>query len=165
MATLYSQATQNNYSNFNDGTVANRNYAWEFVASATGTPTSMDIYLAGKNGSPTATFYIKADKTAASTTYATSSSVTFSGSGANTVTFTSGSEITSGVKYWVYMQVTTNSSNYPQIQYDTSKANYKMYRPSASNIDPDTLWFTYDIKMTITGTSPATNTGNFFLFF
>lgn len=162
MATLYAQTTQNNYSNFNDGTVANRNYAFEFVPSATGTPTQITLDLQGVSGTPTGEVYIKADKTFASTSYGQATGLTWT-SGTNTITLTSGAQINSGTKYWVYLRFTSNSSNYAQIRYDTGKTNYKMYRPSASNIDPDTLWFTFDIKTTISGDTTAN--GNFFLFF
>jgi len=162
MATLYAQTTQNTFSNFNwNG--ANDNYAWSFKPSVTGIPTSITINLAGISGTPTGNLYIKADKTAASTTYGTASSVTFTGSGDNIFTITGGSQITANTEYYVYFQRTSGSSAYPQIRYNTSLTNYVTYRSTSSNVDPSTVWFSYDITMTISGTT-ATNS-NMLLFF
>lgn len=161
MATLYAQTTQNSFSNFNWNS-NNDNYAWSFVPTATGVPTQLVISLQGVTGTPTGEFYIKSDKTFASTTYGSVTGVTLT-SGVNTLTLSSGAQINSGTTYWVYFRRTSNSSNYPAIQFDTGKTNYPIYRSTAINIDPATLWQTFDIKMSINGTLPAT--GNFFLLF
>lgn len=162
MATLYSQSTQNTFSNFNDGTVANRNYAFQFTPTATGTPNQITLYLNGVIGTPTGEVYIKADKTIASTTYWTATGISFT-TGTNVITLTGWTQISSWTGYWVYLRFTSNSSNYAQLQYDNTKTAYQMWRPSASNIDPDTLWFTNDIKVLLEGTT-ATNS-NFLMFF
>lgn len=159
MATLYSQSTQNTFSNFNDGTVANANYAWQFTPTASGTPTQVTLYAQGIVGTPTGNVYIKADKTIASTTYATATGVTFV-TGSNVFTFTGATSITSGVTYWIYFQRTSASTVYPQLQYDTAKTNFQTWKPSASNIDPNTLWFTFDVKMLVEGTATSIKTIN-----
>lgn len=151
MATLYSQSTQNNFSNFNDGTVANRNYAWSFVASATGTPTNIKIYAESVTGTPTGEIYISADKTFAAADYGQATGLTFT-TGENSIALSSGAQITSGNTYWVYVRFTSDSSNFATLQYDTTKNNYHTWRPTASNIDPDNDWFTNDMKMVIDGT-------------
>jgi len=164
MAVLYAQTTQNNFSNFNDND-ATDNYAWQFVPTASGTPTNMVLSLQGVSGSPVCNFYIRANRTAASTTYATATSVSLT-SGNNTITWSGASQINSGTTYWIYMAVTTNLAvGYPQIQYDTAKNNYQIYRSSASNIDPDTFWQTNDVKMTINGTLASTANPAFLLNF
>lgn len=148
MATLYAQTTTNNFSNFNDGTVANANYAWSFVATATGIPAQITLYTNGIVGTPTGEIYIKDGKTFASNTFGSKTGITFT-SGANVIALTGGSTITSGNTYWVYFRRTTASTIYPQFQYDTTKNNYHIWRPSASNIDPDVDWQNNDVKMSI----------------
>jgi hypothetical protein len=152
MATLYTQTTQSTSSNFNDGTVANARYAWQFVPTTTGTPTNIKLYCQGIVGTATGEIYIKADKTLASTTYGSATALTFA-TGENSIALSSGAQITASTTYWVFFVRTTASTAYPQFQYDTAKTTYHAWRPSASNIDPDTDWFTFDIKMTIDGTA------------
>lgn len=156
MATLYTQTTQDTSSNWN-WNAANDRYAWQFVPTASGTPTSIKLYTAGVTGTPTGEIYIKANKTLASTTHGSATGLTFT-SGENTIVLASGVQIDSGTTYWVYFIRTSSAANYPSFQYDSTKTNYEVWRPSASDSDPDTLWFTNDIKMTIEGTAAAAAT-------
>lgn len=160
MTTFYSQTTSNTSSTFNWNANTD-NYAWSFVPSVSGTPWTLTLNVTSITGTPTCDFWIKADKTAASATHWIASWVTLS-AGDNVITLTSGALLTAWVTYWVYMWRTSSTLNVPSISYDTWKANYTVYRSTSSWVDPATLWFSNDIRMTLTSTP---NTGGFFMFF
>ena len=155
MSTIYSQLTQNNYSNFNDGTVANRNYAWEFVPTGSFIPTNITLYAEGVVGTATGEIYLRAGKTFGSTQYAAATGLTFT-SAANSIALSSGVILLASTTYFVYFRATSNSSNYPQWQYNTGASGLQMWRPTASNVDPTDAWFTYPVKMLIEGIDPVT---------
>lgn len=144
---LYAQTTSNTSSNFN-WNANNDNYAWSFVASASWVPNQLTLEVSSITGTPVCDFYIKSDKTLSSTTYASATGITLT-SWSNNITLTWWTNIGAGVTYWIYMARTTNTSNVPAIAYDTGKTNYPVYRSTSSWVDPSTLWFTNDIRMTI----------------
>ena len=145
MAQVYSQTTQNTYSNFN-WNANNDRYAWSFVASENGSISEIALFLNGIVGTPTGEIYIRSDKTADSVIYSSATGITFT-SGTNYIKLTPYIPLISGETYWIFFVRTSNSSNYPQFQYDSTKANYPVYRATSANTDPTTLWFTNDIKM------------------
>lgn len=144
---LYAQTTSDNSAafNFNGNTDS---YAWSFVASFSWIPDQLTLEVSSITGTPVCEFYIKSDKFYFSTTYATASWVTLS-SGSNVITMTWGTPIIAGDPYWIYMSRTSNTSNVPSIAYDSTKTNYPVYRATWIWVDPDTLWFTNDIRMTV----------------
>ena len=151
MATLYAQTTSNDYSNWNDNNSTDDRYAWQFAPTTSGTPTEIVLDLNGISGSPTGNIYISADKTLAATDYGSATGVAFT-SGVNTIALTGGAQINSGTTYWVFfVRTTTPATGYPKFKYDTAKTNYQSWRSTAGGIDPNNLWFTSDIKMTING--------------
>lgn len=150
--TLYTYTSTNNntWLNWNN---ANDNYAWSFTPTASWTPTSLVLRMHSIVWTPTGNFYIKANKTAASTTYWTATWITLT-SWTNTIRLTWWSALTSWTQYWVYFQRTSNSSNYPRIYNEyTSPPAQQFWRSSTSNIDPDTrydsssknIWISMDL--------------------
>ena len=104
--TIYSFTSTNNntWLNWNNAT---DNYAWSFTASATWTPDEIVLRMQSITWTPTGDIYIKADKTAASTTYWSATWITFT-SWTNTIALTWWSELTASTQYWVYFQRTSN---------------------------------------------------------
>jgi hypothetical protein len=150
----YTSTNNNTWLNWNN---ANDNYAWSFTTTAAWTPTTLVLRIQSITGTPTGNIYIKADKTAASTTYGTATWVTFT-SGTNTITLTWTSALSNATTYWVYFQRTSNSSNYFRIYNEyTSPPAQQFWRPSASNIDPDTRYDSWSknigMSMTLNWTS------------
>lgn len=160
MATIYSQTTSNTSSAFN-WNANNDHYAWSFVPTVSGTPWTLDLEVSSITWTPTCDFYIKADKTTSSATYWVATWITLS-AGTNNITLSSWALLTAWVTYWVYMIRTSSTLNVPSISYDSWKTNYPVYRSTTSWTDPSTLWFTNDIRMTLTS-SP--NTWWFFALF
>lgn len=160
MATLYWQTSSNTSSNFNWNSNTD-SYAWSFVPTTTWIPTSLVLNVASITGTPVCDFYIKSDKTFSSSTYWSATGVTLS-SGDNTITLSSWVQLSLWNTYWVYMSRTSNTSNTPSISYDTWKTNYPVYRATSSWVDPTTLWFTNDIRMSVNGNVSGSN---FLLFF
>lgn len=155
MATLYTQTTSSTYSSWNDNNSTDDRYAWQFVPTTSGIPNQLVLDLNGVSGSPTGNFYISADKTTAAADYGQATGVSLS-AGTNTITLTSGAQINSGTTYWVFfVRTSTPATGYPQFKYDTAKTNYQSWRSTSGGIDPDSNWFTYDIKMTINGDLPT----------
>lgn len=153
MITLFSTTADatKTFSNFN-WNAAPDNYAFSFVPTASGVPTQFVISNNGASG--TLSFTIRANKTAASTSYGTTGSVSLA-AGSNTFSISGGAQINSGTTYWVYFTVTGGT---PTINYNNpGTPKNAMWRSSASNIDPDTLWFSADIITTISGNPPATS--------
>lgn len=160
MSTLYSFTSTNNYTGLN-WNAATDNYAFKFLASATGIPNQLVLRLFDVvGGTPTCNVYIKGDKTLASTTYGSATGVNLA-AGTNTITLTGGAKITNGNYYWVYFQRTSSASVYPRIYNRATGGVLPFYRSSASNIDPDTLYGSYDVSMDINGTL-SSNGSNFF---
>lgn len=165
MANLYSYTSTNNntWLNWN---AANDNYAWSFTPTATWTPTNIILRLQSIVGTPTGNFYIKADKTAASTTYGTATWVTLS-AWSNTIPLTWGTSITSWTTYWVFFERTSAVTSYPRLYNEyTSPPTEQFWRSTAANIDPDTRYDSWSknigMSMDITGTT-TTNTWAWFL--
>lgn len=148
---IYSQTTSNTSGNFNWNANTD-NYAWSFVPTVTWLPNQLTLEVSSITGTPICDFYIKSDKTFTSTTYASATWVTLS-AGSNVISMTWLLTITVGITYWIYMSRTTNTSNVPSIAYDTGKTNYPVYRSTSSWVDPTTLWFTNDIRMTVSWTA------------
>lgn len=144
---IYAQTTSDNNATFNWNANTD-SYAWSFVPSVSWVPDQLTLELSSITGTPVCDFYIKSDKTFVSTTYASATWVTLA-SGSNVITLTWWLTITIGTTYWIYMSRTSNISNVPTIAYDSTKTNYPVYRATWAWVDPTTLWFTNDIRMTV----------------
>lgn len=144
---IYAQTTSDNNATFNWNANTD-SYAWSFVPSVSWVPDQLTLELSSITGTPVCDFYIKSDKTFVSTTYASATWVTLA-SGSNVITLTWWLTITIGTTYWIYMSRTSNTSNVPTIAYDSTKTNYPVYRATWAWVDPTTLWFTSDIRMTV----------------
>jgi len=137
--TIYSYSSTNNNTGLNwNG--ASDFYAWSFTATASWTPTELVLRHQTVNGTPVGNFYIKADKTAASTTYASAIGHTTS-SGTDTIALTGWTTLTSWVQYWILYERTSDTSNFFRIynEYSSPPAE-QLWRSSASNIDPNTRY-------------------------
>lgn len=150
---LYSQTAKENYSNFNDNG-AGENYAWRFTAANSGIPARLVISVDRITGTPTGNLCIRADKTASSASFGCANGVTFA-AGDNTFALANGATLTAGTNYWIYFTRTSNANNYPSIQYRYPATGAPLYRGSASGVDPDVLWFSYDIAMSIASAGDA----------
>ena len=155
--TIYSYTSTNNNTGLNWNGATDK-YAWSFTATASGIPTALVLRMQSIVGTPTGNIYIKADKTAASTTYATATGVTFT-TGTNTITLTGGTLLTSGVTYWVFFERTSGSSDYFRIYNEyTSPPTEQFWRSTAANIDPDTRYDSgsknIGMSMDVTGDPP-----------
>ncbi len=151
---LYSQSTYNNYSNFNDNG-ANSAYAWRWTPRTSGTPTEISLNVERTVGYPKGDICIRADKTATSASFGCVKGAIFF-SGENSFALTDAAPVTAGTSYWVYFTRTSDANNYPSFRYTTSSAGAPLYRATASGIDPNYLWFSYDIAMTVKGVDSAT---------
>lgn len=168
MATLYSytSVTNNTWLNWNG---ANDNYAWSFTPTVSGTPTDIVLHLHSIVWTPIGNFYIKANKTIASSTYWTATWVTLT-SWSNTITLTWWVSLTSWVQYWVYFERTSAVTDYPRIYNEyTSPPTEQLWRSTTNNIDPNTRYDSgvknIGISMDVLGTTWATANSNFFMFF
>lgn len=136
MATLYSYTSTNNNTGWNwNG--ANDNGAMSFTPTVSGTPTEFVFRIESITGTPTGNVFIKSNKTLGSTTLGQALGVTFT-SGTNTIPLTSGVSLTAGVQYWVFIERTSNISNFFRFYNEyTSPPAEQYWISSAPNIDPD----------------------------
>lgn len=162
MATLYSQTSSTTFSNYNWNS-ANDNYAFNFTPIVTWTPNELVLDLNGISWTPVCDFHIKAAATIASPSLWGATWVTMT-SWVNTITLTWWSSISSWTEYWVFMSRTSWSSDYPQIKQNWSSPTKSLYRATAINSDPSTLWQTTDVKMTINGTLSSVFTPKIMIF-
>ena len=160
MTTLYSYTSTNNNTGLNWNSTPD-NYAWSFTPTVTGTPNQLVLRIASIVGTPVGDFYIKADKTAASTTHASATGVTIS-AGTNTISLSGGVQIDSGTRYWVYFARTSSINDYPRPYNEyASPPTEQFWRSSSAGIDPNTRYDSgvknIGMSMDINGTTGASS--------
>lgn len=162
MAALYSQTTDGTFTNANFGD--DWWYAWEFVPTATGTPTSIDVYLEATSAGSSDEIYIRSSKSASASNFGSATGITWSASGIQTINLSGGSTITSGNTYFVCVHV-TSGTNFPKFQLNTSSAGSTQgWRSSSAGGDPTTAQYNNYPTFVLNGTLAAGDTINVCMF-
>lgn len=153
--TLYSQTTNDTYSNYNDGN--DWWFAFLLIPIATGAPTSIDMYLKATSAGTGDALYIRSEKSASSANFGSATGISWSASGIQTIALSGGSSITSGGTYYVIVHV-TSGTNFPKFQLKNSDTgSTKQWKSASAGGDPTTVWNNYDPAFVISGITPAKN--------
>lgn len=150
--TLYTYTSTNNNTGLNWNN-ANDRYAWSFTPTVSWTPTKLLLRMSSIVGTPTGEIYIKSDKTLASSTHWSATWITFT-TWSNEIPLSWWVPLVAWTTYRVYFIRTSSSANYFRIYNEyTSPPTQQFWRPTASNIDPNTrydsptknIWMSMDV--------------------
>jgi hypothetical protein len=151
LTTLYSQTKEDTHSNFNWNS-GNDIYGWPWVPPVTGIPNKITLKVRSVTGTPTGNVCLAELSGTTPIILGCSSDVTFV-SGDNAIAISTTATVTAGKMYFVKFTRTSDASNYPSFTYKYP-GQLPVYRATAANSQPMTLWFTGDIAMIIEGTVP-----------
>jgi len=152
LTTLYSQTQEDTHSNFNwNG--ASDIYGWPWIPSVTGTPKEITLKARSVTGKPTGNVCLAELSGTTPIILGCSTDVAFVG-GDNVIALDVPATVTAGKMYFVKFTRTSDANNYPIFTYKYP-GQMPLYRATAANSQPMTMWFTGDMAMIVKGTVQA----------